>query len=162
MSLLDIAILTVLALGGLRGLLRGLIKEAAALTALLLGGWLAFRFHEQAALLLQSMMPPVASRMIAFVTLLILVGLAAHLLGNLLTRLVSLALLGWVNRVGGLLLGSIEGALILGMVFYAVLSVPFPFPFQESIRQHTFAGQLANLGGTALDHAKSLKFSHEP
>ncbi len=157
MSLLDIAILSILALGGLRGLLRGLIKEAAALTALVLGGWLAFRFHEQAALLLHTLVPPTAARMIAFVTLLILVGLASHLLGNLLTRLVSLALLGWVNRVGGLLLGGLEGALILGMVFYALLAVPLSFPLKESIRQHTLAAQLAQLGGMALDHAKSLK-----
>lgn len=157
MSLLDIAILSILALGCLRGLLRGLIKEAAALTAFVLGGWLAFRFHEQAALLLHPLLPPTAARMITFVTLLILVGLASHLLANLLTRLVSLALLGWVNRVGGLLLGGLEGALVLGMVFYALLTVPLSSPLKESVRQHTFATQLAQLGGTALNHAKSLK-----
>ncbi len=157
MSQLDIVILSILALGGLRGLLRGLIKEAATLAAFVLGGWLAFRLHEQAALLLSPMVPLAAARMIAFVTLLILVGLASHLLSNLLTRLVSLALLGWVNRVGGLLLGGLEGALVLGMVFYALLTVPLSFPFKESIRQHAFAAQLAQLGGTALDQAKSLK-----
>ncbi len=157
MSLLDIAILSILALGGLRGLLRGLIKEAAALTALVLGGWLAFRFHDQAALLLHTLVPPTAARMIAFVTLLILVGLIAHLLSNLLTQLVTLALLGWVNRIGGLLLGGLEGALVLGMVFYALLAAPLTFPFKESIRQHALATQLAQLGGTTLEHAKSLK-----
>lgn len=157
MSQLDIAIISILGLGCLRGLLRGLIKEAASLTALILGGWLAFNFHDQAALLLHTLVPPVAARMIAFATLLILVGLAAHLLGNLLTRVVSLALLGWVNRVGGLLLGGFEGALVLGMVFYALLAVPLSFPLKETIRQHALATQLAQLGGTALDHAKSLK-----
>jgi len=157
MSLLDISILTVLGLGGLRGLLRGLIKEAAALTALILGGWMAYRFHEKAAVLLHSLVPPVAARMIAFVLLLILVGLAAHLLGNLLTSLIKLALLGWVNRLGGLALGCIEGALVLGMLFYAVIAVPFSFPLKETLQKHHVAQVLAQFGGTALDQAKALR-----
>jgi len=156
MSVLDISILTVLGLGGLRGLLRGMIKEAAALTALLLGGWLAFGFHEKAALLLHGMVPPPAARMIAFVVLLVLVGLVAHLVGNLLTSLVKLALLGWVNRLGGMLFGAVEGALVLGMFFYAVIAVPFVFPLKETVQKHTFAHALATFGGTALDKAKAL------
>lgn len=159
MSLLDISILTVLGLGGLRGLLRGLIKEAAALTALVLGGWLAFRFHEKAAVLLYGMVPVPVARMIAFVVLLVLVGLAAHLIGNLLTKLIRLALLGWVNRLGGLILGTIEGALVLGMFFYAVVTVPFVFPFKETVQKHQIAHGLAKFGGTVLDKAKALNQS---
>jgi len=157
MSLLDISILTVLGLGGLRGLLRGLIKEAAALTALILGGWLAYRFHEKAAVLLYSLVPPVAARMIAFMLLLILVGLAAHVLGNLLTSLIKLALLGWVNRLGGLALGCVEGAMVLGMLFYAVIAVPFSFPFKDTLQKHPVAHVLAQFGGAALDQAKALR-----
>lgn len=162
MSLLDIVILTVLALGALRGLLRGLIKEAAALTALLMGGWLAFRYHEKAAVLLHDILPPVAARMIAFVLLLILVGLIAHLLGNLLTSLIKLALLGWVNRLGGIAVGCLEGALVLGMFFYAVVAVPFSFPFKETVQKHHFAHQLAKLGGATLDRAKTLRQQTTP
>ena len=157
MSLLDISILTVLVLGGLRGLLRGLIKELAALTAMLAGGWLAFKYHEQAAALLHGMLPPVAARMVAFVLLLILVGLSAHLLGNLLTRLVTLALLGWVNRLGGLVVGCLEGGLILGMFFYAVLAVPFPFGFKITVQQHQVASELARFGGMAIDRARAFQ-----
>lgn len=134
MSLLDIAILAVLALGALRGLLRGLIKEAAALTALLLGGWLAFRYHEKAAVLLHGMLPPVAARMVAFILL-----------------------LGWVNRLGGMVLGCLEGALVLGMFFYAVVAVPFSFPFKETVQKHPFAHPLASFGGSTLDRAKTLR-----
>ncbi len=157
MSLLDTSILTILALGGLRGLLRGLVKEAASLAAVLLGGWLAFMFHEKVAMLLQGTIPPVASRMIAFVALLILAGLAAHILGNLLTRLLKLALLGWVNRLGGMALGLIEGSLVLGMVFYSVIAAPFVFTFKDTVKKHSVAYPLAQFGGMAIDRAKSLK-----
>lgn len=157
MTLLDIIILAVLALLGLRGLLRGLIKEAASLTALLLGGWLAYRFHTAAAAPLKALLPAAAAEVAAFVGLLLLVGLAAHLIGNLLTKLVSLALLGWVNRLGGIAIGVLEGALVLGMIFYAIAAIPFPFKLKETIVQHRIAAPLSALGGTFLDRAKTLR-----
>lgn len=159
MSLLDISIMVVLALMGLRGLLRGLIKEVAALTALILGGWLAYRFHGSAAAPLKALMPAPAAEVVAFVLLLILVGLGAHLLGNLLTGLIKLALLGWVNRLGGVAVGLLEGALILGMIFYAIVAIPFPFQFKETVKKHTVAAPLATFGGTMLDRAKALRSS---
>lgn len=157
MSLLDISIMVVLALMGLRGLLRGLIKEVAALTALVLGGWLAYRYHSTAATPFKTLMPAAAAEVVAFVLLLILVGLAAHLLGNLLTGLVRLALLGWVNRLGGVAVGLLEGSLILGMVLYAIVAIPFPFQLKETIKQHKLAAPLATFGGTMLDRAKALR-----
>ncbi len=157
MNLLNISIMIVLALMGLRGLLRGLIKEMAALTALIMGGWLAYRFHSAAAAPLRALMPAAAAQVVAFVLLLILVGLAAHLLGNLLTGLVQLALLGWVNRLGGVAVGILEGALILGMLFYAIATIPVPLQLKEAIKRHTVAAPLAAFGGAVLDRAKALR-----
>jgi len=157
MSLLDITIMAVLALMGLRGLLRGLIKEVAALTALVLGGWLAYRYHAVAATPLKPLLPAAAAEVVAFVLLLILVGLAAHLLGNLLTGLIKLALLGWVNRLGGVAVGLLEGSLLLGMVLYAIIAIPFPFQFKETVKTHPVAAKLATFGGTMLDRAKALR-----
>lgn len=157
MSLLDISIMVVLALMGLRGLLRGLIKEVAALTALVLGGWLAYRYHGVAAAPLKTLMPAAAAEVVAFVLLLILVGLAAHLLGNLLTGLVRLALLDWVNRLGGVAVGLLEGSLLLGMVLYAIIAIPFPFQLKETVKTHPVAAKLATFGGTMLDRARALR-----
>jgi len=102
-------------------------------------------------------MPLHVARVVAFVGLLLAVGVSAHLIGNLLTGLIKLAFLGWVNRLGGLVLGFLEGALLLGMVLYAIVSVPFSFKFKEQIRQNTNAVLLARFGGMALDQAKALK-----
>ncbi|MGB4600015.1 MAG: CvpA family protein [Trichlorobacter sp.] len=157
MNLLDISIMIVLALMGLRGLLRGLIKEVAALTALILGGWLAYRYHSVAAGPLKTLLPAAAAEVVAFVLLLILVGLCAHLLGNLLTGLIKLALLGWVNRLGGVVVGLLEGSLILGMIFYAIVAIPFPLQLKETIKKHSVAAPLATFGGTMLDRAKALR-----
>lgn len=159
MNLLDIIIIALLVVLGLRGLLRGLIKEAAALVALVAGGWLAYRFHGVVAGPLRDIfkLPAVAADITGFVLLLVLVGLAAHFGGNLLTKLVSLALLGWVNRVGGLCLGLAEAALVLGMAFYAVLAIPIPNKAADSIKNHKFANPLSSLGSVVLDKARSMQ-----
>ncbi len=157
MSLLDIAILAVLALGALRGLLRGLIKEAAALTALLLGGWLAFRYHEKAAVLLHGMLPPVAARMVAFVLLLILVGLAAHLLGNLLTGLVRLALLGWVKPPWRNGAGLPRRGIGAGNVFLRCCCRTLFLPVQGNRSKTPLCPSVGKLWRLTLDRAKTLR-----
>ena len=157
MSLLDISIITVLSVGALRGLFRGLIKEVATLTAIILGGWLAYSFHLSFSVLLNPFMPQPAARVVAFVLLLLLVGFVAHLAGNLLTKVVKLALLGWVNRIAGFLVGLLEGLIILCMLFYAIMAVPFKFQIKETISKHAGANQLAGFGGILLDRAKSMR-----
>lgn len=157
MTMLDTAMLTILGLGGLRGLLRGLVREAASLTALIAGGWLAFRYYEQAAGLLTGLLPPTAAYMGAFLALLLLTGLTAHLLGTLLTQLMTLALLGWLNRLAGFVVGCLEGALIMGMFFHAVLSTPLPFSLKTTVQAHHGAVKLAGLSGMLLERAKSLQ-----
>ncbi len=157
MNLIDSIVIAIVALAAVRGLLRGLIKEAATLTTFVLGSWLAYRLYEKAALLLDGLIPLPAARIIMFAALLIGVGLIAHLVGNLLTGLVNLALLGWVNRLGGLLLGGVEGAVILGMLMYAISAIPFTFPLKQQLQEHPHARMLVTLGASVLDHAKTLK-----
>ena len=157
MTLRDISISAVFVIFGLRGLFRWLIREAASITAILLGGWLAYRFHEPAAVVFAGALPVSAARVVSFILLLLIAGLASHLIGNLLEKVVKLALLGWVNRAAGIFLGLLEGGLLLAMVFYAVTAVPFRFQLKESIEKHGVATQLAQFGGILLDRAKSLK-----
>lgn len=162
MSLLTIAMLAVLTLGGLRGLLKGLIKEIASLTAVVAGGWLAYHHHEAMALPISEFMPLHAARITAFIGLLLTTGICAHLLGNLLTTLMKLALLGWVNRLGGLIIGCLEGALVLGMLLHAVVSAPLKLPIKEQIKNDFHATALANLGATVLQQTKALGVMKKP
>lgn len=159
MNLLDIIIIALIVTLALRGLLRGLVKEAAALVALVAGGWLAYRFHGIIAAPLRDLfkMPAVLADITGFVVLLLLVGLLAHFGGNLLTEMIKLALLGWVNRIGGLCLGIVEACLVLGMAFYAITAIPLQNRASDAIRSHTAANKLAQWGGVILDRARSMQ-----
>lgn len=156
MNTLDISIIAVVAIAAVRGLFRGVIKELASIAAILLGGWFAYRYHADVAALLGTAIPSPVSRLLSFLLLMLLAGLASHILGNLVEKVVKLALMGWVNRLGGIMFGAFEGAVLLSMFFYAVTSLPFKLQFKDEVKSHYGASMLAGFGSILLDRAKSM------
>src|SRR5262245_9219960 len=119
MNLFDITILAVLIIFALKGLARGLVNETSSLAGLILGGWLAYRYYPVLSVPIRNILhlPAHLSAFLAFMLLLILTGVIAHILGNIITTAVRVVMLGSLNRLGGLLIGAAEGALLLSMLF---------------------------------------------
>ena len=143
MNLFDIIILTVLLLFALKGLVRGLVNEASSLTGLVLGGWLAYRFYPTLAVPIRTALhvPAHVSAFLAFMLLLLLTGIVAHIAGNILTAALKLVMLGSLNRLGGILIGTAEGALLLCLLFSTATSSFMP----ETVRQKVRASKSANM-----------------
>ena len=143
MNLFDIIILTVLFLFALKGLVRGLVNEASSLTGLVLGGWLAYRFYPTLAVPIRTALhvPAHVSAFLAFMLLLLLTGIVAHIAGNILTAALKLVMLGSLNRLGGVLIGAAEGALLLCLLFSTATSSFMP----ETVRQKVRASKSANM-----------------
>jgi membrane protein required for colicin V production len=143
MNLFDIIILTVLFLFALKGLVRGLVNEASSLTGLVLGGWLAYRFYPTLAVPIRTALhvPAHVSAFLAFMLLLLLTGIVAHIAGNILTAALKLVMLGSLNRLGGILIGTAEGALLLCLLFSTATSSFMP----ETVRQKVRASKSANM-----------------
>lgn len=148
MSLINIIILSVLCLFAVKGLVRGLVNEASSLSGLLIGGWLAYRFHPLLAAPIKSTLhlPALLSSFLAFIIILLLTGICAHIIGNLATAALRLVMLGSLNRLGGLLIGITEGALLLCMVFSVASSSFMPEQLRRSIRASELANKLAQTG----------------
>jgi membrane protein required for colicin V production len=143
MNLIDIIILAVLFLFALKGLVRGLVNEASSLTGLVLGGWLAYRFYPALAAPIRTTLhaPAHVSAFLAFMLLLLLTGIVAHIVGNILTAALKLVMLGSLNRLGGVLIGATEGALLLCMLFSTATGSFMP----ETVRQKIRASESANM-----------------
>ncbi|MDD2853629.1 MAG: CvpA family protein [Desulfuromonadaceae bacterium] len=143
MNLIDIITLSVLCFFAMKGLVRGLVCEASSLAGLLAGGWLAYRFHPLLAVPIQSALhlPAHLSSFLAFIIILLTTGICAHIIGNVITAAVRLVMLGSLNRLGGLLIGFSEGALLLCMVFSIASSGYMP----ESVRNRVYASKSATL-----------------
>jgi membrane protein required for colicin V production len=128
MNLLDILIWLLLCGFVVKGFIKGLVRQVCSLLGLLLGGWAALTYYafvaEASRHLIQ--LPPVVATFLSFLVIFLLVGLLFYLLGHLLTVIFKLILLGGVNRVGGVVLGFLEGAFILSMLLYLGTTRPVP------------------------------------
>ena len=152
MNLIDIIILSVLCFFAVKGLVRGLINEASSLAGLLAGGWLAYRFHPLLAIPIKSALhlPAHLSSFLAFIIILLTIGISAHIVGNIVTAALRLVMLGSLNRLGGLLIGITEGALLLCMVFSIATSGFMPDQIRNKIRATESANFLARTGDRFL------------
>lgn len=105
---IDIIFAIILVFAIYRGFTRGLIVAVFSFVACMLGLAVALKLSSTLAVYLQEHTSvhgrwlPVLSFVILFLGVILLVRLGA----NLLEKMVELALLGWVNRLGGILLYS--------------------------------------------------------
>jgi len=159
MNLIDIIIVAVLCLFSVKGLVRGLVNEASSLTGLLMGFWLAYRFYPLLATPIKSSLhlPLHLASFLAFISILLLTGICTHIIGNVITAALRVVMLGSLNRLGGLLIGFVEGALLLCMVFSIAASSFMPEQIRNKIRATGSANMLAQTGDHFLSEWRDAK-----
>ena len=152
MNLFDIIIILILCFFAVKGLVRGLVNEASSLGGLLIGGWLAYRLHPLLAVPLKSALhlPAHLSSFLAFIIILLISGICAHIIGNVVTAALRLVMLGTLNRLGGLLIGVVEGSLMLCLIFSIATSGFMPEKIRNKIRATESANTLAQTGDSLL------------
>ena len=114
MSWLDIAVIVIIGIATLIGLKIGIIKAVLTLAGVIVGVLLAGRFYVALADRLTFIPQETLARVVAFAIILIAVVLIASIIAGVLKWLASIILLGWVNRLGGALLGLIMGSILCG------------------------------------------------
>ena len=122
MGITDILLLACYIPAVIRGILKGFVEQAVALFSILLGVWLAGRFSARASAWLSTWIAwkPELLRAATFVIIVILTILVFFLIGKLLTKVIKISTLGWLNRLLGILLGVVVTTLILGVIVTAV------------------------------------------
>lgn len=152
MNVIDIIILAVVCFFAVKGLVRGLVNEASSLAGLLVGGWLAYSFYPAAAVPVKNILhlPPHIASFLAFILILLLTGICAHIIGNVVTAALRLVMLGSLNRFGGLLLGAGEGVLLLCMIFSITSSRFMPENIKHLVSMSETATGLASMGEHVL------------
>jgi len=126
MNLLDLGIIIVLGLVGLRGYYRGLFQEVSVIVGLLGGLVAAAHYYlELASYLSRWLTTPLYARIAAFFVILIVVYWATRALGYFLARLLHMVYLGALDRLLGGVFALAKGVLILGfLVSISPLVVP--------------------------------------
>ncbi|MFH0913711.1 MAG: CvpA family protein [Chloroflexota bacterium] len=113
MNWLDIAILVILALSAIYGLTVGLIGAVVGFLGVIVGVVLAGRFYSSVAGAL-GFVPEAAAKVLAFILILAATMAVAWLVAKTLKTFTSLVLLGWLNHLGGAVLGLLWGATTAG------------------------------------------------
>ena len=123
MNGLDIAILVLIAIPTLICLRIGIIKAVLSLVGVVLGIILAGQFYvalsEQLAFISQDNLAKIA----AFAIILIGVMLIATVTASLLKLVTSFVMLGWVDHLGGAVLGFATGALLISAVLATLVNL---------------------------------------
>jgi membrane protein required for colicin V production len=117
---IDLILVCMLALFGLRGFFRGLFREVFSLLGLIAGFMMAVAFLPSAASYAGAFwkVPPLFLKGSVFVVIFFLVYFVFSLMGWLLHRSESLLFLKTVNRAGGIAVGLGKGAAIIALIVF--------------------------------------------
>ena len=131
MATLDIILLVCFIPGIIRGLSKGFLEQALALVGIVLSVWAAFHFSTLVSTWLQPYLTvsETVLNVIAFALILVVILLAVLVLATLLTKVIEMALLGWLNKLLGLVFAIAVNALVLGVfvVLFDTLNQKFSF-----------------------------------
>lgn len=130
-NLVDILILLSLVPAVIGGLLSGFVRQAASLVALIVGVWGGWHFASLLASFIRSLFGIESGllEIISFTIIFIAVVLAVVLLGKILSGLVKLVLMGWLDKLAGVLFSILKYLFILGVFVYLLESLDSIYPF---------------------------------
>lgn len=162
MATLDIILLVCFLPGIIRGLSKGFLEQALALVGVVISVWAAFHFSNPVSAFLKpylSVSETVLS-VISFALILVVVALAAVLLGKLLTKLLELAMLGWLDKTLGLVLALAVNALVIGVfiILFDTLNTKFGFVKPETLDGSIVYTGLKDLSYLVFPYLKELFF----
>ena len=148
-SWIDLSLLLVLVLFGLRGYFRGLFREVFSLAGLVLGFMVAVRYNEPMAGLVRTYWAasPLLLKGVAFVAAFFLVYFILNLVGWALHRSEKILLLHTVNRVGGVAIGVGKGAAIMALLVVLLASASWvPHSTRDRLGDAYLISPLSRLG----------------
>ncbi len=127
MNIVDPILLILLFCFALRGYFKGLFRETFSLLGLFIGFMVAVRYDEPAAILCSGYwkFSFILLKALAFVALFFIVYFAFNLVGWVLNRSAKALFLEAFNRIGGLLVGTGKGAVVLAVIVFLLGAAPF-------------------------------------
>jgi uncharacterized membrane protein required for colicin V production len=129
---LDYIIIAIVALGGLYGLGRGVLRMVTSLLSLIFGIAAALTWYGRVSTFVHQHFDtsPLVSTVIGYVVVFLGVSALIEFIGRRLTALVYIVHLSWIDRIGGALLGAALGAVLAGI---AVILISSAAPADASI-----------------------------
>jgi len=118
MNYIDIILVLLLIFSAISGFRKGLIVELASLAALILGIWGAIEFSDITSEFLVENFnwEPEYLNIISFIITFVVIVILVHIVGNVVNKLVETVMLGFINKLAGLVFGILRAALVLSII----------------------------------------------
>lgn len=118
MNYIDIALGILLIFAAIGGFKKGLIAEVASLAALILGIWGAIKFsYITSEFLVENFnLQTDYLNLISFAVTFVVIVILVHIIGSAVTKMVDVVMLGFINKLAGLVFGIVKSALILSII----------------------------------------------
>ncbi len=160
MNTLDIIILICLAPAVIRGISKGFLEQAVSFAALFISVWAAFRFSLPVRAWLEGLtdLSPTILGVASFAIVLVGVSLGMVLLGKLLTRIIRLAMLGWLDRLLGVVFALLIALLILGVavILFNTVNTRLSIVKPEVLEGSVLYGYIKDAAYTVFPYLKEL------
>ncbi|MGA1845873.1 CvpA family protein [Deferribacter abyssi] len=124
MGIVDIVLLIIIGVFGIKGLFRGLISEVFGILGLILGYVIAYQYYGIFAKIISGFgIRRSIADALGFVVMFLLIYIVIFFIGTLLRKLFKKIKLGWMDKTGGFVFGILKAGVILGVLLYFLLSI---------------------------------------
>jgi uncharacterized membrane protein required for colicin V production len=169
MTFVELALIAVVCGFGIAGFASGLIQAIGSLIGVFVGTAVATRTYATVAGFALPLFGgnEVAASIVSFIVIFLvtgrLIGLIVHLLDKAYKFLAFFPGLKMLNRIGGFVLGLLEGAFIVGVVLNLLIRLPLSPETVQTIHDSQWLSNFLALGGwllplfpKALEEARDL------
>ena len=160
MSTPDIIILICFLPAIISGIMKGFIEQAVALVSLILGAWLAFKFSTVVSGWLQPYfeVSETVLNVISFAVIMVAVVLVLFVISKILTGVTKLVMLGWLDRLLGLVFALLKAGLLIGIgiILFDTLNVKFEFVEEKVLDESVLYAPIRDIAYTVFPYLKEL------
>ena len=160
MNILDIILLICFVPALIQGIRKGFIAQAISIVSIIAGIWTSARFADVVSAWIGQFITASEQvlKVVAFAIILVIVFLVLAAVGKLLEGMFKLVMLGWLNKLLGVVFALIKTGLIVGLVIIAFSSLNETFKFvQESVlNESVLYPPLKNLALEVFPYIKNI------
>lgn len=160
MSIIDIILLICFIPALISGLKKGFIAQLIAIISIFAGIWISFEFATITSQWLSQYIeaPENVLRIAAFALIMVGVFITLGLLGKLLEGILNMVMLGWVNKLFGVIFAFLKTALITGLIIMVFNSINASLELvsAETLSESVLYTPLKNFADSVFPYLKEL------
>jgi len=140
MNSLDIGILIFASLFFVRGVFRGFVYELVTIVGLILGYIISITYLSLLAGFFLTFFPSLPESVVNLVSFFILfvgTNLLLRFVSKIITKTLKIAMLGWLNRFLGGVLGMLKSIIIMSILVFVIDMIPFSSYLLEQVEVKT-------------------------